>query len=219
MKLSDLDAITTQLDHIRAIWGDRLVNRVVDVVFDARAHAGNALTARLAEATDGRPTAGIAWQNRSARAAVRKIRDLHDWLCGRTSRSLDGKLRDFRETTYRIAFGLHAMHVPESIRVSDEPRPTASNIAIVRGFPLHGLDLRVEIGGSVERAIRQLRATLTRAGSSSFTASQQQDILDNWEVVTMDALTRAVLTSLSDSMVWVISEAHDDLIDPKFREE
>lgn len=219
MNLPDLDTLTADVDRLRASWASRVVDRVVEMVGDARVHAGNALTDRLADAADGRPTAGIAWQHRSAQAAVRKIRGLHDWLCGPTARSLDGTLRDFREAAYRRAFNLHRAHVPDSIRVSPDPRPKAANIAVVRGYPLHGLDLRLEIGALIERALRQLRGTLTRAGSSQVSSSQQRDLLNSWEQVTADSLTRAALTSLSDSMVWVISESRDDQVDPQFRAE
>lgn len=209
--------IARRLEIIRAEWARRLTDEIERKVSDARAHADRVLTVRLRDTPDGRATARVAASSRSFDAALKRLDELLTWLTGPSGASLNGKLREVRDQLYRRAYELHAPLVPEAVRIDLSPTPRSQDIRIVRGYPMHGLDLRDEIGGHVDRARIQLRGILTRAGDSEMTADRQDDLLDAWERQTRDSLSTAVLTALSDSMVWCESEARRDLIAQEYR--
>lgn len=219
MTLADLDRIARTLEAAHGQIAARLEPLVRTKVEDARAHAGKVLTQRLKDTPDGRPTARVAAQNRSLAAAQARLDELLTRLCGPSVTSLEGKLRDARERLYRLAFTLHTPLIPEEVRIAPSPEPTQANLKVVRGFPLHGLDLRDEVGGAVASAGRTLRAAVHRAGGADTPAAQADDLFDGWEQSTIRSLMQVVSTVVGDAAVWCDGRAMRDLVHPEFREE
>jgi hypothetical protein len=218
MTLTDLDRIAAELGHVQAGYAARLVAAIRSKVEDARAHAGKALTARLKDAPDGRPTVRIAAQSASYRAAVRRLDELLTYLTGPSRVSLDGLLRDAREALYRRAYDLHRDLVPEELRTANA-EPTQARIREARGHPLHGLDLRIEMAAPMERAKVGLKAALHRAGAADTPPEMADDLLDAWGQRTTAALMQAAIRALGDAAVWADGEVRRDLVRPEFQED
>jgi hypothetical protein len=215
---ADVESIRAALEAVAAGWLRRAVEKIDGKVSDARAHAANALTERLRAEADGRPTIRLGIKSRSFAAALARLDELLIALAGPSEVSLAGLVRDAREDLYRHAFALHREHVPVELHVRPDPEPTQANIALIRAAAPHGHDPRTELVGIVADAARGLKATLGLAGASDATRARQGDLLTAWESRTRDALVTAVEGLLSDSLVYVDSEAMNDVIHPDFVE-
>lgn len=218
LTLADLDRKDAAQALRLKVWIGRAGELIDKKVSDAEAHAVKALTATLTATPEGRATARRATRHPSAKAAVARLEALWAALAGPSRSSLDGLIRDARESLYRDALRHWAALMPgEWLRPApfDPARPGAALVNRVRGFPLHGLDLRDEIGGRMEPTIRGLKAALAAAGSRGLSGRQGPDLIHAWATRAKDSLFTAVRIALSDSAVFADRLAGRDVCRPE----
>ncbi len=191
------------------------IGRVIAAkVADARAHASSAITQTLKDEPDGRPTHARVRRSRSYLAAISRLAELHEDLAGPSVRSLQGRLRDAREESYVQAFGQYKGLLDPSLWVSPDPGPTRANVAAVRALPLHGKDLRDEVGHPIKRAAANLHAAVALAALRSSPEATSTDVLDTWQARTERAILASARLALSDGQVAADVRAGRDLVHP-----
>ena len=192
---------------------------VVDArMADARAHAWNALTHRVASARDDRHGRRAAMATRGHRAAVDRLDEITDTLAGPTAASRLGVIRDARAAFYRDSFPLWEPNIPEVLKAPD-PRPNKSGERQARGLVVHGYDLRSEVADVVNGAKRAMAAAVTLAGRASVDDRQASDILDGWESQRREAIRRRVNMLIADSEVAIYNLVGRSMIDSRFHAE
>lgn len=215
MTRSDLDRKAAVQGRTLDAWLKEARRLVDDKVADARAHAITAITGTLKGTPDGRKTLRKASQSRSFKAAENRLLELWATLCGPSTASLAGLVRDARAEFYADAVRLWASAVPEEFRAISEA--TFIGIAAARGMVLHGTELRKEIGAPIERARRTLLAAVAVAGSRSTPVRASTDVLVTWARKSSDAIFAATRLALSDSLGAADAMALNDLVKPEFR--
>lgn len=191
-----------QRDRLQ-VWLGRAGELIDRQTANAEAHAVKAITDSLKAAPEGRATLRRAARNPSARAAAARLDELWAALVGPSRTSLAGLVRDARESLYRDALRHWAESFPpESLRPPpfDPTRPGASLLGRVRAFPLHGVELRDEVGAKVVDAKRRLGAALAAAGSRSTPGHLETDLVRTWATRTRDGLSLVVRLALSDGL-------------------
>jgi len=188
--------------------------RLIDArIGDARAHAWNAITQRVATAPDGRKTWRQAALTRSYQAAVKRLDELADELAGPHKLSLSGLVRDARAAFYRDSFNHWA--IPAELLAPD-PRPTKAGERAARGLVIHGFNLRDEVADVIDAAARGLQAAVTVAGGRNTTDDQARAILDGWDSQKAHAIKQRVDGLLTDSYVAIYNLVGREMVDPKF---
>ena len=214
---AQLKANADYLAKLAGSW-TRMVGKIVNEAIDrAHAHANLALTETLKATPDGRRTLRRASHNRSFVAALADIDDLLVALTGPTKTSLAGKLRDVRAVLYRAAFIGWVRTFPEPYTVGRNTPPSQARINLARGLVLHGMDLRTEIAGSIDRAKRDLLATIEVAARRESRARNSADLLKAWRDRAVNAITSTCKTAIGDSLVALESLAGVDAVKPQYR--
>lgn len=183
---------------------------------DAAAHAAKAVTEALKRTPDGRATIRRAGQSLSYSAALARLDELWEWLCGPSAASLEGFLRDARESFYADAFRAWIGHIPEDLRVSTDPTPTQANLRAIRGLAIHGMDVRTEVGGAIDRAKRSLKAAIVLAGRQAIASRESDRIVRAWRMKAENAIGQVVATALSDGQIAADRQAGRDMIHPDY---
>lgn len=191
--------------------------RLIDgKVSDARAHAITAVTDTLKRTPEGRKTVRKASRSPSYAAAENRLKELWSALCGPSTASLDGLVRDARQAFYTEALEAWMPFVPSEFST----RPALlTGIRSARGMILHGMELRKEIGAPIERARRTLLAAVAVAGSRSTPKKAAMDGIAAWARRSADAIFATTRLALSDSLAAADVMAMNDLIKPEFRSE
>lgn len=197
-------------------WLSRANTLIDDKVGDAAAHMANAVTRTLRDTPEGRRTTRKATSHPSTRAAVVRLGELLDALCGPSARSLDGLIRDAREAFYRESFEDWKPYLPGELWVSSDPSPTAAGVARCRGMTVHGTDVRRDLLITVERSLHMLVAAVAVAGRRSSTDTISSNVISGWAATARTALRKATATALSDSQVAADVLAGRDLVHPDF---
>jgi hypothetical protein len=203
--------------RLLAAWTADARKLIDSKVSDAKAHAVSALTDTLKWTPDGRRTIRKASRSPSYAAAVRRLSELWEALCGPSTASLDGLVRDAREAFYFDAFARWGPHVPDEFRVQ-VGSATLGGRKAARGMVLHGIELRRELGAPIERARRTLLAAVTLAAGRSTPTRIQSEIVSTWARKGAGAIFAATRLALSDSLVACDSMALRDLVRPEFRD-
>ncbi len=198
-------------------WEARINPKVQVAVDKAHAHAVIALTERLKQTPAGRPTLRSATQSPSYQSACADLRRLWFSLCGPSKASLDGLLRDARESLYRASYASWIKFMPDESSVGSETFPPASRIPEVRGLILHGYELRNEVGPKILKAETNLLATLEQASKPGVVTNEATKRISDWADVTRISLISTIQTCLSDAAVAVQSIALIDAMKPEFR--
>jgi hypothetical protein len=185
-------------------------------VADARAHAEKSLTAKAREADDGRPTARVLDKSPSYAAALSRLSEALDALCGPSKHSLDGLVRDARASFYADSIGLWTPLIPEEFRAAKDPAPTTAGENAMRGLILHGYDLRSELQPAFDQAARSLKAVLNVSSRRGAEADRGVRMLAAWERTSVKNLSRRGVAAISDSSVGVhhgvgLLMLHDDV--------
>jgi hypothetical protein len=186
-------------------------------VADAQAHAVHAVTDTLKRTPDGRKTVRKASRSPSYAAAIKRLDELWATLCGPSTASLEGLVRDAREAFYLEALDLWGPHVPEEFRSASAGGRFAVKAA--RGMVLHGTELRKEIGAPIERARRNLLTSVTLAGQRSTPELVASEILILWGRMASTGIFTTTRLALSDSLGAADRMAMVDLVKPEFRDE
>lgn len=217
MTRRDLDRKAAVQGRTLDVWLKEARRLVDDKVADARAHAITAVTDTLKRTPDGRKTLRKASQSRSYKAAENRLAELWAALCGPSTASLKGLVRDARAAFYVDAVSLWGSFIPEEFR--DDPIDMISGLRAARGMVLHGTELRKEIGAPIERARRTLLAAVAVAGSRSTPVRASTEVLVTWARKSSDAIFAATRLALSDSLGAADAMALYDLVKPEFRSE
>ncbi|WP_422932049.1 hypothetical protein [Singulisphaera sp. PoT] len=204
-----------QLEELAA-WNRKVFDLVTAKVGDARAHLDRAVTDTLRRTPDGRKTLRRVVQSPSYVAAMSRMDELWAALAGPRVMSLEGVLRDARESFYRRSFAEWKGVIPADMIASPDAEPTAANAARVRGAILHGYDLRQEIGGPIARAKEQARANATLAGRRDGDRRSKADLLGTWEKQSRDAIWNTARLALSDGQVMADVQAGRDVVHPDY---
>lgn len=202
-----------QLKRLNA-WIGHCMARVAAKLDDAKAHAVNAVTQTLKDTPDGRATIQKVKRSSSYRAALARLDELLDILAGPSSRSLDGLMRAAREDFYTDAFRLWRTLIDESLWRSKDRHVSQDGISVVRGLPIHGLDVRDELRGRFDRIKRHLAAALAVAGGRSTPGDVATQAIDTWHKQSVASLALAVRLALSDGQVAADTQAARDLVHP-----
>jgi hypothetical protein len=195
-------------------WGLRVARQVGRKVADAKAHAALAVTDALRREPDGRATIRKADQSPSFRAALARLDELLEGLCGPSRASRRGILRAAREDFYRASWKLYRPETPIGVRV-DRRDPAEADLVAARTLVLHGMDLRDELKGEFDSAARSLRATVVKAGRRDAPARAAEDLLDAWERTARLAIERRCNLALGDALVAITAMAARDLVRPE----
>lgn len=200
-------------------WMKKALGLAESRIEDARAHAEKAITGRVKDAADGRQTWRLATAGRSFKAALSRLRELTDALCGPAKTSLDGLVRDARAAFYRDSWAAWHPEIPAEYRASDSETPPKANLAAIRGATSHGYDLRSELAPAIEQAARTLQAAVTAAGGSGVSDAHAQAMLSAWETRAKATITQRIAAVISDSDVGAHYLAGLHLIHPDHRPE
>jgi len=145
---------------------------------DAEAHAARALTARLDDARDGRPTAAVLGQSLSFRAALARIDD----AAGAVIEGIQAARRDL----YRLAYRSHAEYLAAWDETSGEDpvRPPGAtlvankaDVRAVGSAVLFGRTPLQQMSGRAEAARATLKAAMVRAGVKAVTQREAEDLI------------------------------------------
>lgn len=209
-----VDPETLRRDSI-VRWHAKALRVIADRLADARGHAWNALTERVAKAGDGRSTWRAARTSRGYQAATARMDELARALRGKTPLSLDGLIRDARAAFYREAFPLLEPTIPAEVR---KPKwgPTKAGEDAARGMVIHGVDLASEVDATIAAAKAQLKAAINLAGRRDELDRAAAGRLDRWEEASLRAIRAKAMATLSDSEAAAFNLAAADMIDPKF---
>lgn len=220
MKLSDLDGKAKRQEAAVARWYSLITRMIASEISDAVAHAQKAVTGRLMDTADGRPSARRVSASPSMKAAIVHVRAIREKLTGPTVRSLDGMLRDAREDFYWSARDEWREILPSQMIGDSAPGPAKSRTDWVRGFPLHGMDLAKEFRAAEVRIVDSLKATVELLGRSvEVMDGGRGDRLTTWRTQAENRLQTMVKIALSDSQVFADRVAQSDLVRPELREE
>jgi hypothetical protein len=218
MTHSDLDKKAVQQARQLLPWAARAGERIDAKFADALSHARNAVTETLKRKPDGRPTIRHASRSPSSTAALARLDELLAWLAGPSVSSLAGFVRDARATFYVDSFGAWKPFIPAELWVSPDPMPTVAGTNRARGAVLHGMDLRTELAGPIDRAKRSLRAAVAVAGRRGTTGKLSDQLLLTWRTQNQAAVTAAVHRALSDSQMDADVRAGRDLVHEDYLE-
>lgn len=214
-------AVLTHHDaHLRsrlAPWVERITAVIQGKFADAAAHAAKAITDTLRRTPDGRATDRRAIKSPSFQAAMSRLDELASLLSGPSVHSLDGLIRDARESFYRDSFELWKKIIPAATWVSADAQPTQIGVARVRGVPIHGVDVRVEVVSAIGSAKDDLRRAVNSAATTDPVRSLANDRLATWKRMKGDSLVRGIVLELSDSNVVANTQAAIDLVHPDNR--
>lgn len=196
-----------------ARWNRTVAAVVAAKVADARAHGAAAVTEALRATPDGRATIRRAARSRSLQAGLARLDELWTDLAGPSVASREGRLRDARESFYRLGLEMWAQLLPEEAR-SGDGQAAALAIVAARAMVLHGQDLRTELAGPIATAKRSLQSAVALAGSQLASQRTSRDRLAGWELATRSALQRACSLCLGDDLVALDGKASRDLVRP-----
>lgn len=200
-------------------WLARALEAIEAKVDDARAHGVKAVTETLKQTPDGRATLRKAAGSRSLQAAQSRLDELWSLLCGASAASLDGLLRDARESFYIESFERWKPFIPSELWMASDPQPTQANIRLVRAMPVHGYELRHEFEVPIRRAKASLRAGVTQAGRRSTPDSISTDLINGWAETARQSLFRVAQSALSDGQKLAETLAGRDLVHPDYLDE
>lgn len=219
--MTHADLARFEADQARLLrpWLKKALALIDTKVSDAHAHAAKAVTDTLKQTPDGRATVRRAAQGRSTQAACNRLDELWDAMCGPTSASNSGLIRDARAIFYEESFERWKPFIPEELWVKDNPGPTAAGINEARTAPVHGYDVRQEFAVPIDRAKRSLQAAIVRCGHSSTPEHVATDILEGWAERARQSLFRVARSSLSDGQKVTETKAGRDLVHPDYLEE
>lgn len=212
------DLARFEADQILSLrpWLRRALDLIDAKVSDAHAHATKAVTDTLKQTPDGRATMRRAARSRSTLAACNRLDELWDAMCGPTSASNSGLIRDARGAFYVESFERWKPFIPEELWAKNNPEPTAVDMNAARSAPVHGYDVRQEFAVPIDRAKRSLRAAIVRCGHSSTPDHVATDILDGWVERARQSLFRTARSALSDGQKLVETMAGRDLVHPDY---
>ncbi len=188
-----------------------LITRKLD---DTEAHAFRALTQTLKRTEDGRATLRRAARSTSYTAAVSRLGELLDRLAGPTLTSRDGMLRDAREAFYLAALERHRPLIP--LELLKDRINESQGVAAARRIVIHGYELRAELAGPIDRASRNLLATLEQAAGRSTPDDIAEDLLLAWRRRAEGSITQSVNAAISDAEVRLDVIAGRDLVKPEY---
>lgn len=200
---ADIDRIDRRLADRARPWAAAASKLIASKVADARAHAEKSLTSKAREADDGRPTARVLDRSPSYAAALSRLSEAMDALCGPSKHSLDGLVRDARASFYDDSIGLWAPLIPEEFRAAKDPAPTTAGENAMRGLILHGYDLRSELQPAFDQAARSLKAVLNVSSRRGAEPDRGVRMLAAWERTGVRNLSRRVVATIADSSVGI----------------
>lgn len=212
------DLARFEADQARSLrpWLKEALELIDAKVADAHAHAAKAVTDTLRRTPDGRTTLRQAARSRSTLAACNRLDELWDSMCGPTSASKGGLIRDARGAFYVESFERWKPFIPEGLWASPDPGPTRAAMDVARTAPVHGYDVRTEFAVPIDRAKRSLRAAIARCGHSSTPDRVAVDIFDGWVERSRQSLFRTARSALSDGQKLVETMAGRDLVHPDY---
>lgn len=212
--------LASQEDHLRkrlTPWIEKASGLVRSKIEDSSAHALKAITESLKKTPDGRETDRKVSKSPSFIAALARLDELATLLAGSSSSSLDGLIRDARESFYRDSFEVWKAMIPAESWISTDPRPTQIGMARVRAMQIHGADVRVGIASSITQAKEDLKRAVNLGASRDSSHEIAADRLKTWARLKTDLITRTASLELSDSGVLVHGVAATDLVHPDYR--
>jgi hypothetical protein len=190
---------------------------------DAAAHSHKAVTLTVQVAPEGRATLRKVARARSQKAAHARLDELWVALVGPSRASLDGLIRDARESFYRdrLKFWAASPMLAEILRPPpyDPTRPAAARVAQVRGYVQFDKELRHEVGDVITDARRCLDTVVAAAGSRATTGHEGADLIDSWATRTKDALFLNVRLALDASETFADKLAGRDVVRPELLHE
>ena len=213
-----LESHTERLRRRLVPWVERVSKAIEGKIDDAAAHALKAITETLRRTPDGRLTDQRALKNPSFLAAMARLDELLTLLTGPSNRSLDGLLRDARESFYIGSFAIWKTAYEPDALISPDPVPTQIGKARVKATPTHGgIDMHAEWSTLIQGAKDDLRRAVNAAASTDSLRTTATDRIDTWRRQKTAAMIRAASLELSDGDMMAHNAAMVDIVKADLR--